>query len=223
MINIILCNSLMSKGIKCIGPKALLNINNKPLIIHQIKSIQKSFSHKRYRLHIVLGYQRDKVKKILHKYDLLNKKNILIKEDKNYNDCSQTKIITDILLTLQKEHAIVINEGCIFSNISIPRATSIYNIGKIKKGFDIGCNIRKEQVEYLCYDIPNIWSGITFLHKNDIEQIQNVTLQYLKNKINYIFLFEYINSLIELGIKFEAVKMRYNGIKDAALTYRGKQ
>ena len=223
MINIILCNSLMTKGIKCIGPQALLTINHKPLIIHQIKAIQRLFSHKRYRLHIILGYQKDKVKKTLEKYNYLNKKNILLIEDDKYYEHSQTKILTDTLLTLGEDHVILVNEGCLFSNISIPKHTCIYNIGKEKRGFDIGCIIQEEQVKYLCYDIPNVWSGITFLHKRDMARIHKITQQYLKDKVNYIFLFEYINSLIELGIVFESSKIRYNGVKDAALTYRGKQ
>lgn len=215
MINIILCNFQTTKGIKSIGPKGLLKVNaisKKPLIVQQIENIRKILGRKQYKIHVILGYQKDKVIKNLDKYNVLKK--IHIVDHSMYDKFGEAKPVFDLINTLDSNSScLIVNDGIIFTNLDIPKNNTIFTIKSEKKNFDIGAVVVENHVKYLCYDIPNIWAGVTFLHKKDIPLIKYINNNTITSKINPAFIFEYINCLIDSGVTFQTAKFRYNSIK----------
>lgn len=221
MTNIILSSFQISKGIKSIGPKGLLPANSytkKPLIIQQIENVKSIFGKKKHKIHIIVGYQKEKVLKTLDKYT--NTKTLNIIKHKSYEIYGEAKPVSELICSFEKSNVLVVNEGVLFTNLSIPKKTSIYTLPKNKNNFEIGSVIENNKVNYLCYDIPNIWAEITFIQKNDLLHVQNITKDKIQNKINPIFMFEYINYLIDTGITFQPKIMRYNSIKHIK-TFKG--
>ena len=214
MTNIILSSFQISKGIKSIGPKGLLPATShtkKPLIIQQIENIKSIFGKKKHKIHIVVGYQKEKVLKVLDKHSLTKTLNII--KHKPYESYGEARPVSELICSFEKSNTLIINEGVLFTNLSIPKKTSIYTLPKNKYNFDIGAVITNNKVNYLCYDIPNIWAEITFIQKNDLCNIQDITKNKIQDKINPIFMFEYINYLIDAGVTFQTKILRYNSIK----------
>lgn len=214
MTNIILSSFQVSKGIKSIGPKGLLPVNShtkKPLIIQQIENIKSIFGKKKHKIHVVVGYQKEKVIKTLDKYSFSKTLNII--KYRSYETYGQAKPIAELICSFEKSNVLIINEGVLFTNLNIPKKTSIYTLPKNKHNFEIGAVITNNTVNYLCYDIPNIWAEITFIQKNDLFNIQDITQNKIQNKINPVFMFEYINYLIDNQVTFQTKLLRYNSIK----------
>lgn len=215
MINIILCNFQKTKGIKSIGPKGLLRvsaISKKPLIVQQIENIRKILGRKQYRINVILGYQKEKVVRNLDKYNLLKKINII--DHFMYDKFGEAKPVFDLINTLDNNSScLIVNDGIVFTSLEIPKSNTIFTIKDRKKNFDVGAVVVGNHVKYLCYDIPNIWTGITFFHKKDMPMIKQINDNTIDSKINPAFIFEYINCLIDSGITFQTINFRYNSIK----------
>ena len=211
MINIILYSFSITKGIKSVGPRALLDINNNKnhtLIVQQINNLHKIFQHKRYHIYLIVGYQKEKIISILNKNKLLDKKLSIIHHD-DYHNYGEAWPIVSAVSSIPTGHTIVIGDGVLMSSIEIPKVSSIYKLPKKKNFFNIGLTENNKQTQYLCYDLESVWAEISFFAASDIENIVN-TLN--THNINSIFWFEAINILIENGICIHSVPIRYNSI-----------
>lgn len=183
----------ITKGMKSIGSKALLKINNKQTILeYQIRSIKRL--NNKNKIFLATGFQHSKIQKIANGY-----KNVFAIFEPDYTKYNETKHI--INFTEYVDHyddLFIINSGILFRNNcfkGVKKNTSkIFLLDKCKDNFIIGCN-NPNNTNYLFYDLPNRWSECIFMTKDIIQQIVTVNKQ---QKIHNHFLFETINQISEI-------------------------
>ena len=199
-MNIIFLCYEITKGMKSFGPKALIPMGSKrnstPLIIKQIKEIQKIYQHTNHNIHIVLGFEHERVSKILKDYKKIN----TIIYDK-YNETNTAGAIVDILGYIGKEDCLFIENGIISK---YKPKQSIYSCLPMikaddKESFPVGITHCENKAEYLFYDLEPKWPEVAMLHKSDFDHIMKVSAN---QAVSQMFFFEYLNLLIESGINF---------------------
>ena len=140
----------ITKGMKSIGSKALLKLNNKYTILeHQILSIKKLNS--KNKIFLATGFQHNKIQKIVQKY-----KNVFTIFEKNYTEYSETKHILNFIKYVGSyEDVFVLNNGILFKNECFKNIkknhSKIFLLDKHKDHFDIGCNSTSDST-FLFYD-----------------------------------------------------------------------
>jgi len=180
----------ITKGMKSIGSKALLKINNKYTILEHQISIIKKLNNKN-KIFLATGFQHNKIQKIIQKY-----RNVFAIFEQQYAECNEAKHVLNFIKYLGSyEDVFIINNGIIFKNDcfkNIKKNTSkIFLLDKYKDHFDIGCS-DPEDIKYLFYDLPNRWSECIFLKKHTLENIAKISI---KQNIDHYFLFEMINMI----------------------------
>ena len=182
----------ITKGMKSIGPKALLPINTKQTVLDkQIQSIKSI--NRRNKIYLATGFHHNKISKIIHKY-----KNVNIINEKEYDKYNQCKhILNFIKYTDVSEDVFVINNGILFKKecfvpLKKHNKSTIYFLDKPKDNFNIGSE--SENSKYLFYDLSRKWSECVFLTKECLQNIQKANQQ---SDISNYFLFEAINMIYE--------------------------
>jgi hypothetical protein len=72
-------------------------------------------------------------------------------------------------------------------------------LDKIKENFSLGCS-QQEKIEYIFYDLPELWCECVYLN---LEAINTIKYAILHNQVNQMYLFELINKAINLEQTFE--------------------
>lgn len=216
MIDTLIIISEITKGMKSVGSKALLQIDDLSIIEHQINHIRSI--HKNIKINIVTGFDHDRINKLLSK----KYKHINILYNDRYQETNQAG---SLLLFLEQhteiEKLLIINSGILLKNSSIAYDTlsgnsKIYLLDKPKNNFNIGCDT-KGPLEYLFYDLPALWSECIFLNNESIVSLKNIINT---TSINQMYLFEIVNKLILQNIVFDKIYikknniLKINGIKD---------
>jgi len=216
MIDALIIISEITKGMKSVGSKALLKVNDLSIIEHQINQVKAI--NRNIKINIVTGFDHDRICKLL----LKKYKNINIIYNDRYSEINQAG---DLLLFLNKKplanKILLINNGIIFKNSCITNETlngrsKIYLLDKPKNNFIIGCN-GSEKIEYLFYDLPCAWSECLFLNSESISLLKDLTES---NNMDQMYLFEIINKLMGQNILFDKVFvkknniLKINGVKD---------
>jgi hypothetical protein len=200
MINSLILIPEITKGMKSVGSKSLLRIKNIPILEHQINEILNI--NKSIKLNIATGFDHDKISKhISTKYN-----NIDFVYNELYETTNQTKALSLFLENYTCENLLIISSGILLKNKNIPLSTlsgasKIYLLNKPRANFNIGCSFGSS-VEYLFYDLPNIWSECVYLNKEAILTLKDIIK--IKNTDQF-YLFEIINALILGNIIFENV------------------
>ena len=181
-----------TKGMKSIGPKALLSLNSKYTVLDKqilaIKSINR-----RNKIFISTGFQHSKVLKIANKY-----RNVQIINEKNYEKYNQCKHIINYIEHISElEDVFIINNGILFKDNCFDRLTknnpsTIYIIDKNKEDFELGCQSQDSQ--YLFYGLPRKWTECIFLNKSLMQKILEM---HKSQDISNYFLFEIINMIYD--------------------------
>ena len=70
--------------------------------------------------------------------------------------------------------------------------------------FGIGVTTSDNKAEYLFYDLYDKWPEILFIHEKDVGRIMDASK---KKEVSHMFLFEYINYLIESHVQFHTEKV----------------
>lgn len=220
--NAIILVSDITKGMKSIGSKALLNISdNISILEYQIQYLKKFY----YPINIYLstGFDHERILKVTHKY-----KNIYYSYSDNYEKENQV----GSLIRCINDHNIK-NNILVFTNGFIPIEKIIINKDECsievtqkstKLPFDIGANI-PDSPTYLFYGLPNKWTE--YLHLNT-ESIQYIVDNVNNNPKQYskMFLFELINLLIDNGIPihskniYKNLPIKVNTIKDLGIAQK---
>ena len=214
MLDALIIAPEITKGMKSLGSKALLNIKNSISIldfqISQLKKLDKNIN-----IFIATGFESDRIKKLTQRYS-----NITIVENKDYETSNQAKCLSLFINKYDSEQLLVISNGILFKNeaLTCDNSTSkIFLIDKPKNNFTIGCNAG-ESVHYLFYDLPSTWSECLFLNRNDLHTIKDISLN---NNIDQLYLFEIVNLMIDkYNSFFQCVTiskkniMKINTIKD---------
>jgi len=197
MLDIVIVVPEITKGMKSIGSKALLRIKDSLSVLeYQIQQLKKN---KKNNVHIIAGFEIEKIKKSLIKY----KVNILYNED--YQDTNQAKCIKLFLENHTTESLFFVSNGIIFKNnpfdLSGGCNSKVFMIDKPKTNFNIGCTDSSENnLNYLFYDLPVAWSECAYFNRDAISTF--IELSEERN-LDQMYLFEVINILISKDIKFD--------------------
>lgn len=215
--------SEITKGMKSIGSKSLLNIDNGLTALdHQIQYLKKYY----HPIKIILctGFDHHRIVNHTKKY-----KNIEYYYYTDYLTDNQTGCLLSCLKNYNPTDTIVLTNGLIlFDKIKIDHTSATYFIddNKDKKHyFEIGTNSMSED-GYLFYDLPYKWIELLFLNAESIQQLLNKYKNI--SSISKLFLFEFINkSRSDFDVNFTKLDkqicypIKINSIKD--LPYAKKQ
>jgi hypothetical protein len=199
-MNIIFLCYEITKGMKSFGPKALIPMgkkrNSNPLIVKQIKEIQKIYENTEHKIHVVLGFEHERVTKALKDCKTIN---TIIYE--RYHETNSAGAIVEVLKRIGKEDCLFIENGIIakykpkhLDQSCIPAINS-----NDHEAFPIGITHSQDKAEYLFYDLEPKWPEVAMMHKSDFDHIMRVSET---NQVSQMFFFEYLNLLIESGINF---------------------
>lgn len=191
-INALIIASEITKGMKSIGSRSMLNIvDNMKVIDQQIQSLKSI--HKYIHITIASGYEYEKVNQYIKKY-----KNVDIINNLDYKTSNESQNLKLYFDTTGKntENLLIINGGVLIKKNSIciddiKNTSSIFLLNSFKNNFNLGCN-KTENVEYIFYDLEQPWTECVFLKLEEIHTIKKI-INSNNNKQKYIF--EILNSL----------------------------
>lgn len=187
----------ITKGMKSIGSKALLKIKESVSILeYQIFQLKKH--HKKINIHIIAGFEIEKIKKTLSK----SRVNIIYEED--YLDTSQSKCLKLFLREYDSKNLFIISNGVLFKNNPFDLAelgeSKVFLLDKPKANFNIGCcDVGTNEVKYLFYDLPLAWSECLYLNDEAIKLFRKIAQNSIMNNM---YLFEVVNTMIANNIHF---------------------
>lgn len=213
MINIILLSSDIPKGMKSYGPKAIIPIGKpeEPLIIKQIKKIKLIYGSTRHSIHVVTGFESEKIEKIVHKYKY---KNINFIYDDCFDSANNTYGLTKALKTINGNNFLVIQSGVV--GCYKPKNNKKSSLGTIKTNdisFNIGIRTNNNKAVYMFYDLENTWSEIAYIGSDDYDRVMSLLgSDSFETKSKSLFVFETINGLIENSIDFDLETINKNTI-----------
>lgn len=203
--NILILASEITKGMKSLGPKCLLDINhNMTIIDYQINQLYNIFGSS--NIFISVGFESDKV--IKHIKSRHPHKKITFIKNEEYISTNHGKCIIDYLKTNNNlSNLLVISSGVLFKNVLDLKnkniSTIIYMDNK-KDNFELGSNIENT---YLFYDLPIIWSECVVLCSKALSLLDS---QKNKSIFYNMYLFEIINYLLENNIQFNNTTCKKN-------------
>ena len=204
-INAVIIATEITKGMKSIGPKSLLQLRKTLSVIeYQILELKKNY--KNIKITVATGFESDKMEKAIDSYGV----NIIYNSD--FKTTNQVKSIIDYINLSDIDNLLIIHSGVLFKNpfkgLSTKTDSAIYVLDKNKIDFNIGCQ-ELVDTNYLFYDLPQKWSECVFFNEEAIEKIKSISKS--KN-MNQLYTFELINILIEDGQKFNKISIPKNSI-----------
>jgi hypothetical protein len=206
----ILCYEI-TKGMKSFGPKGLLKSKkSKELINCQIANI----IDKNIDIFVIVGFGNDRIKK------KIDYKNINVINNDLYDIANQGYAMELILSNYDSskyDGCIIINNGILFNNIVKEIIVDNINLSKIfyvkkkntdkKTNFHIGCSVNDSYIEHMFFNLTdNVWNEIVYLDTKTVDIYKNLYNKTMRN----MFLFELINKTIELGVKYEPIRLKSN-------------
>jgi choline kinase len=198
MINALILAPEITKGMKSFGSKSLLEIKKKISIIEYqisaLKDIDKNIS-----ITTAIGFESEKILPILDKHGVKHTYN---PEYKNTNQSYSLKIFLEDNPSI--DNLLIINNGILFKKKTITKnmlsgVSKIFVLDKMKENFSLGCS-QQEKIEYIFYDLPELWCECVYLN---LEAINTIKYAILHNQVNQMYLFELINKAINLEQTFE--------------------
>lgn len=208
--------SEITKGMKSIGSKALLNINdNLTVIDHQIQYLKKYYNPS--KIILSTGFDHDRIVEKTKKY-----KNISYILNNEYATENQVGSLIRCLDGLDITNALIVVNGLIlFDRITLSQKSATYfiNSSQDKRDvFDIGTNIINDD-GYLFYDLNYKWIELLFLNKEHISMLKQL---HYKNNISQLFLFELINMIKSKNCNIDFIQLdhrinnpiKINSLKD---------
>ena len=219
MIDALILIPEITKGMKSIGSKSLLKIRKtKHIIDHQIEQIQ-SIS-KKIRIHIATGFDNEKIKKIVSKY---NNPNINILHNADYETTNYGRSVELLINNLQEDSngLFILCSGVLFKkntfhHTCLKNNSKIFLLNNTKSNFNIGCTIG-DKIEYMFYDLPEPWAECAFLNSEAIGRLKNLATS---KTIKQMYVFEILNDLMSQNVNFEKKYIlkgkffKINGTKD---------
>lgn len=196
-INALIIVPEITKGMKSIGSKALLEIKKAKCVldyqIECIKNIDNSI-----KITVATGFESDKIVKILEQYDNI---------DYVYNPKYQlTNQAESLRLYLQHNpntsNLFIMSSGVLFKSKSIVKSmlkgdSKIFVLNKQKENFTLGC-ADQTLLEYIFYDLPRPWSECFYLNKATLHWLKNFIMD---NNVNQMYLFEIINEILNNNLQ----------------------
>ena len=197
MLDVIILVPEITKGMKSVGSKALLKIKDSLSVLeYQIQQLKKC---RKNNIHIIGGFEIEKIYKTLSKY----KVNII--ENRQYLFTNQAKGIKLFLENNNCNNLFIVSNGILFKNNPFDCMSNgqskVFLIDKPKTNFNIGCaDTDSDDVNYLFYDLPLAWSECSFFNKEAIDKFMEL---YEQQNLDQMYLFEIINKLVSNNIRFD--------------------
>jgi choline kinase len=203
--NIILMSYEITKGMKSKGSKGLSVLTkNKTqdfLINHQITTLNNLCSFTNNHFSIVLGFDKDKIKKKIDlqtikvidndKYDTLGQAYALLLAMENIDRTQNTIVATSNML-------LDINENAL-KNYNELENSSIITTTKENNDLNIGVTTGADNsIEYMFFDLPSMfWTEVFILHHKNYQLFKDLCS---KNKHKSLF------EIINLSLKYTNIK-----------------
>lgn len=192
MINALIIIPEITKGMKSVGSKALLPIKKEKCVLdYQINAIRNI--DKNIHITIATGFESEKIIDLIKTYN-----NVDYIYDHNYKMTNQAQ---SLKLYLQKHpnitNLLLISSGVIFKSCFITKAmlkeqSKVFILNKQKENFTLGCN-KNPNVEYIFFDLPDLWSECLYLNHEALSWLQHFTES---RNIEQMYIFELINELL---------------------------
>jgi CTP:phosphocholine cytidylyltransferase-like protein len=191
MINVLILAPEITKGMKSIGSKALLEVKKKISVIEYQIRLVKHIS-KDIDITTITGFESEKIIPILEKHNI----NYIYNENyKNTNQSYSLKIFLENNKNIN--NLLIINNGILFKQNTIKKQmlsgdSKIFLLNRTKENFTLGCST-EQKLEYIFYDLPELWSECVFFNKTTLDLITHI----LDNSnIDNMYLFELINNIL---------------------------
>lgn len=218
MINALILVPEITKGMKSIGSKSLLEIKKKLSVldyqIQSIKNIDKSI-----KISVCTGFDSERIIDNIND----NHSNISYVYNENYKTTNQAYSIKIYLeQNTNCDQLLIVSNGVLFKDKCITKTMlnnecKVFLLNKTRENFNLGCSTQ-HHFEYLFYDLPELWSECIYFNKNTLDTLSSI----LDNSyINNMYLFEIINKVLNLNtVEFEKIYidkkniMKINSQKD---------
>lgn len=205
-ISVILLCTLPDTGIKSLGSKSLIPIHKKPIIQHQIDTINSICNN--HEIIVSLSFDANRVhKNIKNLYQ-----NIKIVKNIQSDNINFGGALVDAMRYAKYDNVLVINYGCMYTSNIIkqllnnnPNNDNIVGVSSSKylDNINISCYIEDNHITNIFFNLSNIkYCDMFYLNKSTKELI--LSKFSIGNSINK-FTFEIINSIIESGSRFKAI------------------
>lgn len=200
-MNFIILADKYQKGMKSKGCVGLIKVNQRNNVFqHQYKIIKYYFPSA--KIIYVYGFDSKRFVTFLNEYDYPDV--VSIYNDK-YEELNYSYSLSLASRYFNKNCFILFGDTIfkkeIFADFNINQGSQIY-LNKKEKN-KLGCVLDKEHIVHnISFDLDNYLMDIYFIHKQEIDMIQNLTNN---PKYNNCFLFEIINKMIDNGAKFKGI------------------
>jgi len=191
MLHVLILVPEITKGMKSLGSKALLDIKKHTKVLeYQIQNI-KTLDIKK-QIAVATGFEAEKVHCVL---DLLNIEYIF---NPTYKETNQGESIRLYLEKYSPKHLLIINNGILMKTNTIDKTllsgrSKLFLLDKTKENFNLGCATTTAATEYIFYDLPEPWAECVYLDKRDINVLTEIVQQ---NKTSQMYLFELLNEML---------------------------
>lgn len=192
-IKALIISSEITKGMKSLGSRSMLNINKTNKIIDQQISSIKSM-YRNTQITIAAGFEYEKVRQYInHRY-----KNIELIHNQDYvssNEVENIKLFLDRNVD-DMDYLFVMNGGVLLKNKSISfnkikGSSRIFLMRSVKNNFSLGCS-KKDTIEYIFYDLEIPWCECVLLNRKSIDNLKDC----LNDKnIKNMYMFELLNKI----------------------------
>jgi len=215
MLNVLILVPEITKGMKSIGSKALLEIKKHTKVleyqIHNIKNLEL-----KTHITVATGFEAERIHVVL---DALN---VNYSFNPLYKDTNQAESIRLYLEEHAPKSLLILNNGILLKNHALTKnvlsgRSKLFLLDKTKENFNLGCITTDRSAEYIFYDLPEPWTECVYLDAQALIGLNNIMQQ---KDISQMYLFELLNQMIADNIIIDkhyinkAKIMKINTIKD---------
>lgn len=192
-VTVVILSSGMGVRMKSLGVRSLIKIrDNTTLLDWQLEIINNIFPNS--ELILVTGFESDR---------LMNAapNNIIKVENERYESTNVCRSLGIALRASTSERVVVISGDIMFNQETLKGLNTEESCLIVEKNEEsskerIGLTANNDLVEHLFYDLPNRWTGISYLCKKELKLAQSISWNRQKEKL---FGFEVINEIIDRG------------------------
>lgn len=192
MINAIILIPEITKGMKSVGSKSLLDIKKKVSVLeYQVQSLKNI--DKNIKITVCTGFESEKIVSAVEQYQ-----NIDVIYNPRYKLTNQGYSIKLYLEQYSStKDLLILNSGVLIKNKCINKTmlsnkSKIFVLNKEKENFNLGCS-KESKLEYIFYDLPEIWSECVYLNDEALTKLRHM---FTNSNVDQMYLFEIINEII---------------------------
>jgi choline kinase len=191
MLHVLILVPEITKGMKSLGSKALLDIKKHTKVleyqIHNIKNLDI-----KTQITVATGFEAEKV------HSVLDELSIEYTFNPTYKETNQGESIRLYLEKYSPKHLLIINNGILMKKNTLNKLllsghSKLFLLDKAKENFNLGCALTQSVTEYIFYDLPEPWAECVYLDK---DAINNLSVIVQQNKTSQMYLFELLNEML---------------------------